>query len=138
MEKTNNPVTSILDEENVDPIILYTEEGKEVAFDQIAIIPEGEKLYTILKPQMEIKGIADDEALVFEVELNEADPEGSKIILVEDVDVMDKVFKVYNELFEQETKKRKESAAKKSATKTAAKTAPKACATKKTTKKTIK
>ena len=69
---TNNNNKSILDilldENNEDPIVLYDETGKQVKWDQIAVIPMGERLYAILKPLDEIPGIAEDEAIVFRVD----------------------------------------------------------------------
>ena len=62
-----NIVDVLLDDNNTAPVIMYNDDGKEVKFDQIAVIPLGEELYCILKPITKIDGIADDEAVVFKV-----------------------------------------------------------------------
>lgn len=62
-----NIIDVLLDDNNTSPIIMYNDEGEEVQFDQIAVIPLGEELYCILKPITKVEGIGDDEAVVFEV-----------------------------------------------------------------------
>lgn len=58
----------LLDEENKEPIILVDGNGRELEFEQIAVIPYKEKLYCVLKPIDKIENVADDEAIVFYVE----------------------------------------------------------------------
>lgn len=58
----------LLDEENTDPIRLADENGREIVFDQIAVIPYADKLYCVLKPITRIEGVAADEAIVFYVD----------------------------------------------------------------------
>ena len=57
----------LLDHENKEPIQMMDEKGKILEFEQVAIIPYKKQLYCILKPISEIKGVADDEAIVFRV-----------------------------------------------------------------------
>ena len=46
MEKEEMDVLDILlDEENDDPISLFDENDNEIKFEQVAIIPENEKIY---------------------------------------------------------------------------------------------
>ncbi len=96
-----NILDILLDEDNEDPITLYNEEDKEVKFDQVAIIPLNEKLYTILKPIDEIEGVADDEAIVFYV--NE---EGEDVALEveQDEQTAMRVFDEYYNLLDKEGK----------------------------------
>lgn len=61
----------LLDEENKDPIVLVDEKGKQLSFEQIAVIPYNEKIYAVLKPIDKIENIADDEAVVFYVDERE-------------------------------------------------------------------
>ena len=64
----------LLDPDNRDPVVLMGEDGKELKFEQVAVIPhdkEGEKrLYCILHPLTPIEGINDDEAIVFRCDFN--------------------------------------------------------------------
>ncbi len=138
----------LLDKDNKDPITLMDEKGKQLAFEQIAMIvhevKKEKKLFAILKPVDKIEGIGENEAIVF---LVDQDKNGNTILKIEeDEDVAIDVFDDYYDLLEEELAKQKEKkTAKKPATKTATsktakttKTAGKAeakPATKKTTKK---
>ncbi len=107
-DEIKNPIDCLFDENDNSPISLFNEKGEEVKFEQIAIIPIEEQIYAILKPMEEMEGIGEDEALVFEiVEGNEDDSEdgGDFLNLVSDIDVIDKVFDVYNKLMDEEEAK---------------------------------
>lgn len=134
--ETRDLLDVLLDQENKDPIVLMDENGRQITFEQIAIIPydvpgEERKLYVILKPLDKVEGIADDEAVVFVCEQNK---EGSTVLRVEDneeraISVFDKFY----DLLEEANKNKKAAKADK---KPAGKTAPKTAG--KTTKKTTK
>ncbi len=122
----------LLDKDNKDPITLMDEKGKQLSFEQIAMIvhevKKEKKLFAILKPVDKIEGIGENEAIVF---LVDQDKNGNTILKIEeDEDVAIDVFDDYYDLLEDEMAKQKE---KKTAKKAAA---PKAAATKtaKTTK----
>lgn len=122
----------LLDKDNKDPITLMDEKGKQLSFEQIAMIvhevKKEKKLFAILKPVDKIEGIGENEAIVF---LVDQDKNGNTILKIEeDEDVAIDVFDDYYDLLEEEMAKQKE---KKTAKKVAA---PKAAATKtaKTTK----
>ena len=91
MEK--NAIEQLLDEDNIDPIVLYDENDNEVEFDQIAIIPFNENLYAILKPVEPMEGVGEDEAIVFAFETDEDDDE--ILSVVEDDAIIDAVFEEY-------------------------------------------
>ncbi len=58
----------LVDENNNAPIYLYDSEGNRIKFEQVAVIPYGEEdLYCILKPLEGIKGVADDEIIIFKI-----------------------------------------------------------------------
>ena len=40
----------LLDENNDEPISLFDEDDREVKFEQVAVIPDNDKIYAILKP----------------------------------------------------------------------------------------
>lgn len=136
----------LLDKDNKDPITLMDEKGKQLSFEQIAMIvhevKKEKKLFAILKPVDKIEGIGENEAIVF---LVDQDKNGNTILKIEeDEDVAIDVFDDYYDLLEEEMAKQKEkktakkaAAPKAAATKTAktTKAAGKTAATKKTTKK---
>ena len=49
-----------------------------------------------------MEGIGDDEALVFEIVEAEEDEEDDYLNLVADIEIIDKVFEVYNKLMDEE------------------------------------
>lgn len=90
----------LLDQDNHEPIVLMDDDGKEVAFEQVAIIPHdvdgAKKLYAILKPLDKMEGINDDEAIVFFVD---EDDEGNTLLRVEEdettaIEVFDEYYKL--------------------------------------------
>ena len=91
-----NPIDALYDEDNNDAIILFNEKGEEIAFEQIAIIPQGDKVYAILKPARAISGVGEDEGLVFTIEKNERGEE--YLSLVTEEKTIDEVFDVYDGL----------------------------------------
>ena len=92
-----NPIDALYDEDNNDAIILFNEKGEEIAFEQIAIIPQNGKTYAILKPIQPLEGLGEDEGLVFFVNEDEVILE-----LITDEKIIDDVFTVYDELVENE------------------------------------
>ena len=114
----------LLDQDNREPIVLMDENGKQMSFEQVAVIPyevrKEQRLYCVLKPLDKIEGIADDEAIVF---LVDTDDEGNSVIRIEeDEEVAIAVFDKYYDLLEEAQKEEKEAkaAAKKSPAKTKA------------------
>ena len=112
----------LLDQDNREPIVLMDENGKQMTFEQVAVIPyevrKEKRLYCVLKPLDKIEGIADDEAIVF---LVETDDKGNSVIRIEeDEEVAIAVFDKYYDLLEEAQKEEKAKAAE------AKKAAPKA------------
>lgn len=127
----------LLDQDNKDPIVLMDENGRQLTFEQIAVIPyevrKEKRLYCVLKPMDKIEGIGDDEAIVFVVD---QDKDGNSIIKVEeDEEVAIAVFDKYYDLLEDAQKEEK---AEKTATKTAAKAPAKKTSSAKVAGKTKK
>lgn len=90
----------LLDAENREPIVLTSEDGKSMTFEQVAIIPKTVKkerrIYAILKPVDKIHGVAEDEAIVF---LVDTDDEGDSVVKVEtDEKIAAEVFEEYYKL----------------------------------------
>ena len=139
----------LLDKDNKEPITLMDEKGKQISFEQIAMIvhevKKEKKLFAILKPIDKIEGLGENDAIVF---LVDQDKDGNTILKIEeDEDVAMDVFDEYYDLLEEEVAKQKEKkAAKKAPAKTEAKkpaktagkkaeAKPATAAAKKTTKK---
>lgn len=107
LKELKNPIDCLFDEDNTDPISFYNEKGEKVSFEQIAIIPLDERIFAILKPIEKTEGIADDEALVFEVVQPENEEDEEYLNLIADLELIDKVFDVYNKLMDEEEAKNK-------------------------------
>ena len=94
-----SPIDMLLDENNNDNIKLYNEENEEIEFEQIALVPIENKTYAILRPVVEMEGIAEDEALVFVID--EIDDEDC-LVIVEYDNIVDKVFEEYYKMLKEE------------------------------------
>ncbi len=92
----------LLDEDNEDPVTLYDEQGKAFKFDQVAVIPLDDKLYTILKPLDDLPGVADDEAIVFAI--NEQENGESSLIIETEESIAMRVFDEYYKLLDEQKK----------------------------------
>ena len=97
--KEKNPIEALLDPENAENIVLYDENDKPVEFEQIALIPLNNSLYTILKPVEKMDEIADDEAVVFE--LVEDEDAGDILNIVMEEEIVNQVFDEYKKIIEQ-------------------------------------
>jgi len=96
----------LLDENNDEPISLFDEDDREVKFEQVAVIPDNDKIYAILKPIDELEGVADDEAIVF---LADYDEDGNTVLVIEkDEDAAIRVFDKYYQLLDEAEKKENE------------------------------
>ena len=95
----------LLDEENHDPIVLIDEDSALLKFEQIAVIPYNDKIYCVLKPIDPMKGVEEDEAIVFYVD-EEDNPPSLKVETDELTSL--KVFEEYYDLLEESWKEKKE------------------------------
>ena len=91
-------IEMLLDENCNDNITLYDEDGEATEFEQIAVIPIDDVLYFILRP-IGLEDLDEDEAFVFVLRETE---EEEMIDLVEDDEIIDRVFAIYNELLDEE------------------------------------
>lgn len=91
----------LLDENNSDTIIIGADDGKDYRFEQIAFIPlEDDEMYVILKPLDKIDGVPDDGAFVFKIVSDEYGK--AQLVIVNDYDIGDRVFKEYYRLLDEE------------------------------------
>ncbi len=94
----------LMDDDDTDPIIVYDEKGACFKFKQVAVLPYEDDLYCILSPITPIKGVAEDEAIAFQVVV--AEDHSSALEPVRDRNLALKLFDMYYDLFEYELKKR--------------------------------
>lgn len=94
----------LLDETNTAPIFMCDSNGRQLEFEQVAVIPYGDDdLYCILKPITKIEGIGDDEAIVFKVDTDENGEANLKVEANERMDI--EIFDRYYTLLEEDAKK---------------------------------
>ena len=95
-----NPIEKLFDENNADNIVLYTDDGKATEFEQVALISVDGKEYAILALVNPPEGIDADEGIVFAIE---EDENGAvHLATVTDSEIIDAVFDVYDELWEEQ------------------------------------
>jgi len=94
-------IERILDPQDCENIVLYTENNKAVEFEQIALLPTDGELCLILRPVEALEGMAEDEALVFRVDM---EGEEASLCIVEDDALVDRVFEEYYQLLDEENK----------------------------------
>ena len=100
-EEESTLLDMLLDESNNDNIWLQSAAGEKLEFVQVAVIPLDGKLYAILQPVVLLEGMAEDEALVFSIE-GEAGEE--QLIIVLDEAIIDRVFEIYDAMYDEATK----------------------------------
>lgn len=94
----------ILDENNNEDLVLQNEEGRQIRFEQVAVIPYNEKIYVILKPIDKLEGVEDDQAIVF---LADETKRPTVLVPEQDETTAVKVFDEYYNLVEEANKKNK-------------------------------
>lgn len=87
-------------EHDEDIITLFSADGEEVDFVEIAGIALRGKFYAILQPLELLEGMSDDEALVFEVSRTPSGEDNFEIVL--DDDIIEAVFDEYNRLLDEQ------------------------------------
>lgn len=93
-------VDILLDENNTDNITLVDEQGNEVEFQQIAIIPYNETIYCLLVPVNGLPGVANDEFLVFYLYEDE-DTDDAVLKVCVDEEIIDELYKQYLQMLEE-------------------------------------
>ena len=90
-------IEKIYDENNIENIVMFNQLGREVAFEQIALIPYLDSDYVILRPVIPIEGVGEDEGLVFRIS---REPE--ELTLVDDLGLIDAIYQIYDRLVKEE------------------------------------
>ncbi|MDR0462239.1 MAG: hypothetical protein LBG88_02815 [Christensenellaceae bacterium] len=94
-------ISKILDMDNSEPIVLYAEDGTALEFNQVALVPLHDNLYTLLCPTTTIGGIAGpDNAITFRIDYDEDECAFSLNVETKQK-IIDEVMDVYNNLFDE-------------------------------------
>ena len=83
--------------EESENIFVQDNEGKEIEFEQVAVVDFEENYYAVLCPLTKIEGVGEDEAVVFLI-----DEEKDQLVYVEDERVIDGVYKEYCKLLDEQ------------------------------------
>ena len=79
-------VDRLFDENNDEKIYVKDNDGREIEFEQVAVVDFEEGYYAVLQPVTPIEGVSEDEVLVFFI-----DEENDCLTYVEDDRVIDGV-----------------------------------------------
>lgn len=97
MKKYERYIDRFFDEENFENVKLEDNSGKEIEFEQVAVVDYEEKYYAILHPITKLEDVNEDEALVFLI-----DEENDSLVYCEDEGTAQAVFAVFYESLEDE------------------------------------
>ena len=99
MSKDQTQLDKLLDKDNTDVIVLYDDNNNAFDFEQVALIPHEENLYSVLKPIKSLVGVGENECIVFRM-----DDSGDEVVLrvEQDSKVVTKVYNKYLELLAEE------------------------------------
>lgn len=92
MKKYERFVDQFFDEENLNNVKLEDNTGKEIEFEQVAVIDYEENYYAILHPVTKIEGVNEDEALVFLI-----DEKNDELCYCEDEALAEAVFAIFTD-----------------------------------------
>lgn len=89
-------VDRLFDENNEEKIYIKDDDGKEIAFEQLAVVDFEENYYAVLLPVTPIEGVDEDEFLIFLI--NEDD---DCLTYVKDDRIIDGVSQAFFEMLEE-------------------------------------
>ena len=89
--KKNNErfVDKLFDDNNFDSIFVKDNSGKEIEFDQVALVDYEGSYYAILMPLTELEGVEEGEVLIFRV-----DEEKDCLVYLEDEKVANEIMDI--------------------------------------------
>lgn len=94
-EKELDAYSQVIDEDNTNNIFLYNSKDEPIEFEQICTVPIDDRSFCILKPVVPLDGMQDDEALAFELVVEEGEGD---FVLVDDDEMNNQIFDVYAKL----------------------------------------
>jgi len=86
MANNEKYVDRLFDENNTENIFVKDNDGREIEFEQVAVVDFEESYYAVLQPVTPIDGVSEDEFLVFLI-----DEEKDCLTYVEDDRIIDGV-----------------------------------------------
>ena len=89
-------VDRLFDESNDDKIYVKDTDGREIEFEQVAVVDFEENYYAVLKPTSALEGVGEDEFLVFLI-----DEEKDCLVYEEDERVIDGVSEEFEAMLEE-------------------------------------
>ena len=89
-------VDRLFDESNDEKIYVKDNDGKEIEFEQVAVVDFEGNYYAVLKPSVKIDGVGEDEVLTFLI-----DEEKDCLVYEEDERVIDGVYAEFCAMLEE-------------------------------------
>ena len=88
-EKNERFVDKLFDDNNFESIFIKDNNGKEIEFDQVALVDYEGDYYAILMPLTKLEGVEEDEVLIFRI-----DEEKDCLVYLEDEKIANEVMDV--------------------------------------------
>ncbi|MBQ7225155.1 MAG: DUF1292 domain-containing protein [Clostridia bacterium] len=88
-------VDRLFDENNDERITVADNDGKEIEFEQVAVVDFDGGYYAVLKPTVALEGVGEDEVLTFYI-----DEENDCLVYEEDESVIDGVYAEFIKMLE--------------------------------------
>ena len=89
-------VDRLFDENNSENIFIKDNDGREIEFEQLAVVDFEENYYAVLQPVTPIEGVGEDEIMMFLI-----DEEKDCLVYAEDERVIDGVYAEFCALLEE-------------------------------------
>lgn len=90
-------VDRLFDENNDEKIWIKDNDGKELEFEQVAVVDFEENYYAVLHPISRLEGVSEDEVLIFLI-----DEEKDQLVYEENDKVIDGVYNEFCRLVEEQ------------------------------------
>ena len=88
-EKNERFVDKLFDDNNFESIFIKDNNGKEIEFDQVALVDYEGNYYAIRMPLTKLEGVEEDEVLIFRI-----DEEKDCLVYLEDEKIANEVMDV--------------------------------------------
>ena len=96
MSNNEKYVDRIFDENNNENIFIKDNDGRDIEFEQLAVVDFEENYYAVLQPVTPMEGVGEDEVLIFKI-----DEEKDCLVYEEDDRVMEGVYNEFMEMLEE-------------------------------------
>ncbi|MBQ8839900.1 MAG: DUF1292 domain-containing protein [Clostridia bacterium] len=88
-EKKARFVDKLFDDNNFESIVVEDNNGKEIEFDQVAVVDYEGSYYAVLKPLTKLEGVEENEVLIFRI-----DEENDCLVYLEDEKVANNIMDI--------------------------------------------